>query len=265
MTETTGRTTESHEWYQDLLGAYALDALLPDEVAALETHLATCAECQAELRRLRFGANAYALVAEERSPSPELRDRLWAAISAEPNTAPAPEPVAAPVSAPVAPPIPIERARAARRLPSAPLWSRIAAAVAVILIAGLLAWNISLRSDEGGGNGTVVAELAAAPDAADQATGGEARYLKDKQVLLISLHDLPALPQGEVYQLWLIQGSTVQPSVAFQPSPEATTTVAVAANPDSFDTLAITREPGPIGSTAPTTKPFVTGEVRHET
>jgi hypothetical protein len=260
MTETTGRTTQPHEWYQDLLGAYALDALLPEETAALEAHLATCAECQAELRRLRFGANAYALVAEERSPTPELRDRLWAAISGEPNTAPEPVPAAIPI----APPIPIERARAARRLPPTPLWSRIAAAVAVILIAGLLAWNISLRSDEGGGNGTVIAQLVAAPDAADQATGGEARYLTDKQVLLISLHDLPALPQGEIYQLWFIQGSTVMPSVTFQPSPDATTTVAVATNPADFDTLAITREPGPIGSAAPTTKPVVTGVVRRD-
>jgi anti-sigma-K factor RskA len=260
MTETTGRTTQPHEWYQDLLGAYALGALLPDEAAELEAHLATCAECQAELRRLRFGANAYALVAEERSPAPELRDRLWAAISAGPHVVSEPEPVAAPV----APPISIERAHAARRLPAPPLWSRIAAVLAVILIAGLLAWNISLRSEEGGGNGTVIAQLAAAPDAADQATGGEARYLTDKQVLLISLHDLPALPQGEVYQLWLIQGSTVLPSVTFQPGPEATTTVAVAANPDTFDTLAITREPGPIGSAAPTTKPFVTGVVRRD-
>jgi len=111
----------------------------------------------------------------------------------------------------------------------------------------------------------VIAQLAAAPDAADQATGGEVRYLKDKQVLLISLHDLPALPQGEVYQLWFIQGSTVMPSVTFQPSPKATATVAVAADPTTFDTLAITREPGPIGSAAPTTKPFVLGDVRFET
>src|SRR5688572_16644774 len=84
MADTTGRTTRTHEWYQELLGAYALGALLPEEATELDAHLATCPTCPAELRLLRLGARAYALVAEERDPSPQLRDRLWAAISTVP-------------------------------------------------------------------------------------------------------------------------------------------------------------------------------------
>src|SRR4029079_8919393 len=99
------------------------------------------------------------------------------------------------------------------------------------------------------------------PDAPDQAAGGEVRCLADDQGMLIELHDLPPLAEGEVYQLWLIRGDAVAPAGTFQPSPNDTTTVAVTGNPDQYDTLAVTREPGPIGSPAPTTKPFLLGNI----
>jgi anti-sigma factor RsiW len=256
MTDTTGPTTQTHEWYQDLLGAYALGALLPDEAAAFEAHLATCPTCPEELRRLRLGVHAFALTAEERDPSAELRNRIWAATFAPAEVASVSQPhPARPVE-----PIPIEQVRTARRAPL-PLWTKIAAALAVVLIGSLLAWNIALRNDESGDQGTVVGQLAPAPDAPDQATSGEVRYLPDDQVMLVELHDLPALAEGEVYQLWLIRGDAVAPAGTFQPNPNDTTTVAVTGNPDLYDTLAVTREPGPIGSPAPTTKPFLLGNI----
>jgi anti-sigma factor RsiW len=39
----------AHENLQELLGAYALDAVEPDEVAAIERHLPTCPRCRTEL------------------------------------------------------------------------------------------------------------------------------------------------------------------------------------------------------------------------
>jgi anti-sigma factor RsiW len=262
MTDTTGPTTQAHEWYQDLLGAYALGALLPDEAAALEAHLATCPTCPEELRRLRFGAQALALTAEERDPSPDLRNRIWAATFAPVDIAPESQPVSErPMPVQPGEPIAIDQARAARGGFRTPAWMKIAAVLAVLLIGSLLAWNIALRNDESGDQGTVVGQLAPAPDAPDQATGGEVRYLADDQVMLIELHDLPALAEGEVYQLWLIRGDAVSPAGTFQPNPTDPTTVAVTANPDQYDTLAITREPGPIGSPGPTTKPFLLGNI----
>jgi hypothetical protein len=304
MADTTGRTIQTHEWYQDLLGAYALGTLLPDEAAALEEHLATCPTCPAELRQLRLGVQAYALVAEERDPSPQLRDRLWAAISTVPaadvvtprdkedesarmedeggpaadssEAYPAEPPDtdvqdeadsigATPIGRPFQRPDLLSRdeERSARNVAISPYWMRIAAALAVILIGSLIAWNVSLRGDDQGDDGTVLGQFATTADAPDPTSGGEVRYVKDKDLLLISMHDLPALGEGEVYQLWLLQGDTVSPSVTFEPSPVAgeETLVAVVANPDQFDTLAITREPGPIGSTAPTTNPILVAQV----
>jgi uncharacterized protein (TIGR03083 family) len=46
----------SHAEVVDLLGAYALDACEPDEAAAIDAHVAGCAECAAEAARLRSAA-----------------------------------------------------------------------------------------------------------------------------------------------------------------------------------------------------------------
>ena len=43
----------SHEEFQELLGAYALDAVDPEEAAAIEAHLESCPRCRDELRNHR--------------------------------------------------------------------------------------------------------------------------------------------------------------------------------------------------------------------
>src|SRR5215211_6495145 len=84
MVDSTGETTRTHDWYRDLLGAYALGALFADEAAELEVLLGNCPTCPHDLRRLRLGVHAIALSAEERDPPPGLRDRLLNAVSPVP-------------------------------------------------------------------------------------------------------------------------------------------------------------------------------------
>ena len=43
-----------HEDFQDLLGAYALDAVDPTERDEIERHLATCPRCRAEVAEHRL-------------------------------------------------------------------------------------------------------------------------------------------------------------------------------------------------------------------
>ena len=268
MTETTGRTTHPHEWYRDLLGAHALDVLLPDEAAEMGAHLASCPTCPEELRMLRLGVQAYALVAEERDPSPQLRDRLQAAISATPRRRTESTSDAYPVAIAPAPegaqakPVSIQEARAALGPNLGSIWMKIAAALVVILVGSLIAWNFSLR-DGGDAEGRVVGQFATTADAPNPDSGGEIRYLEDDNVLLLEMNDLPELAEGEVYQLWLVQGDVVLPSVTFELSPTAgeSTRVAVVSNPDQLDALAITREPGPLGSVSATTPIIMIAEI----
>lgn len=67
--------TRDHRDLQDLLGAYALDAVDPDEAAEVEEHLRSCHSCRAELAEHRSVA---ALLANTGGPAPT---GVWARIA----------------------------------------------------------------------------------------------------------------------------------------------------------------------------------------
>ena len=67
-------------------------------------------------------------------------------------------------------------------------------------------------------------------------------------ITLASLLCLFALAPGEVYQVWLIQGSTPIPSGVFAAS---SARLALAADPANYQAVAITIEHGPLGNSTP--------------
>jgi anti-sigma factor RsiW len=67
----------SHEALQDLLGAYALDAVIGEEAEAVELHLRECPRCRAAVTEFRETASLLALGHE---PAPV---RAWDAIVAQ--------------------------------------------------------------------------------------------------------------------------------------------------------------------------------------
>lgn len=79
----------THKQIQELLGAYALDAVDPDEAAAVAAHLPGCPRCQDELAGHQEAA---ALLAHVGSPAPEgvwdkIAARLGEREGAEPDAA----------------------------------------------------------------------------------------------------------------------------------------------------------------------------------
>ncbi len=79
--------------FTEQLAAYAVGALDPDELAALEAHLADCAHCRAELDRLLVAASALALSAGDAAEPPGHFARFAARLDAlPPEPAPAVEP-----------------------------------------------------------------------------------------------------------------------------------------------------------------------------
>src|SRR2546426_3004029 len=75
---------------EDILGAYALDALPGELSAEVTAHLATCSK-HAEAAELRNVAGALAFAAPEAQPSAALKTRLMDAVradSAPPTEAP---------------------------------------------------------------------------------------------------------------------------------------------------------------------------------
>jgi anti-sigma-K factor RskA len=246
-------TMARHAEARDLLGAFALGALDAQEAAAVRAHLATCAECQAEIALLWSAVDALPELVEPMEPPSGLRDSISAAILAD-STAPQTPPASIP-STPFAP-VAVEalpEGRAAEPIHPAKWWSKTtpwaaAAAILLLLSAGLLAWNLRLQEQVATTPATETIALApteVAPDAT-----GEVTYFPGDNLLLLDVRDLPPLEPGQVYEVWLLgaDGAPVPAGVFGQ----STDRHAIVADRSQFDTLAITAEPGPLGTEAPT-------------
>lgn len=235
----------AHQTLRELLGAYALGAVSNDERQTVAAHLATCAECRAELISTRIAVDALPLSLDERMPSPALRDRLEAVIQP-----PAASGWGATVPRPGAEP-PIPRRSNVRQ------WrQRVApwAAAAVLLLAvslGSLAWNVQLRRELD--QRETVQTIALQPDQAVAGADARMSYMAESGVVVVTLENAPPLDPGEVYQLWLYEGDTPQPFGVFAPGSDR---CALTVDPAQYQTLAITAEPGPVGMPQPTTNPI---------
>lgn len=149
-------------------------------------------------------------------------------------------------------PVPIPLASAASRRMSTRLLMSLAAIALVAIVSGALIGRYFL-ADNGGsdqGQGRQIALNFTGPLTSDTA---RLTYFAKTDVLVLSAPDLPAAPEGHVYQVWLIAGDKPAPVGTMGPDGYATV-----ADISKYDALAITIEPGPIGSDTPTTTPFVT-------
>ena len=86
-----GPMSSDHQDLRDLLPAYALGALDPDEQRAVEAHLSTCESCQQELERCQELSSGLLLAAPPVAPPSRLRQGLQAQLAAgrAPRRAPA--------------------------------------------------------------------------------------------------------------------------------------------------------------------------------
>ena len=243
-----------HDEIRQLLGAFALDAVEPDETAAIEAHLATCPRCRDEVREHREVA---ALLAYAGSSAPEgMWDRLAAKLDAAP-----------PASAAPALGLMLGSEAGGRAVGRRRRGSRVAAAVAAAaVVAGLGAGGLQVQSalrsqddqiekvaqalSEEGARARLVREAAAAAlaDGArevhlltpDRAPLADAVVLADGTGYLID-KGAPSLPDGRTYQLWAVTGGQ-KLSLGV---PGRDLDVLTFRVPDATDALALTVEQAP--------------------
>ncbi len=199
---------------RELLGAYALDAVPPDEREAIEAHLEGCGlhEEVVSLRAAAFGLGA---AAPARTPPPELESRIMQAALA---TRPASRP-----SAPAA----ARRGPRLARLRSAPA---LAAALAIVAV-GLGAWVAVLLA--GGDDGQELARSSAGVEEQEvlrqytysyRGRGGETSLQIETVVgegpASVEVGGLARLPAEEAYHLWLIRDERWLRIGFFNTSPE---------------------------------------------
>lgn len=208
-----------HDRLGELAGSYALGALRADERQAFEAHLATCVECRREVREAAAVAEGLGRAVDPQEPPAGLRDRVLAAAVASPRKEPSWD----------------------DGVPGRPLasWLLLAASLAAVAL-GLYAWTLQTRlrateaelrsaqaelaalvtqvaalrrvtSDEA----SRTAEVLAAPDVvrvdlagqgpAPQASGRA--FYSPSRGLVFTATNLPSLPAGRVYQLWVVTAS----------------------------------------------------------
>ncbi|HZQ24542.1 MAG TPA: anti-sigma factor [Terriglobales bacterium] len=247
-----------HEQFADDLAMYALGSLSGDERTALEKHLQDCATCRRELDVLRGDMALLALSTTGPVPPARSRKRLADAIAAEPR-----------------------RTRRSRPRSWALLPWAVAAALAVV---ALVFWrsNSELRDTMSGlrqQSEEQQLQLQQARDIVSTLTAtdalrvtlvaaktppqpqGKAIYVRDRSSLVFLATNLPALPPGKAYELWLIpvSGAPV-PAGVFKPDVHGSATVLNPPLPPRAEAkaFAITMEPEQ-GSPAPTSQPIMLG------
>jgi anti-sigma-K factor RskA len=212
----------AHDELKHDAAAYALGVLEPAERAAFEAHLASCAECAAEVRQLRVAASALPYAVPQASPPPSLRARVLfqAARGAGSSNA-----------ATNAGPVTFLRER--RGLPA---WLQIAAMLVIGAGVAVYAQRMQARVSnleaqlqqaqaQVASADRLTAELRtvafraqsamgvfAAPDVAridltgqPVAASARARALWSRQRgMVFTVASLPPLPAGRVYQVWVV-------------------------------------------------------------
>ncbi|MEX0683278.1 MAG: anti-sigma factor [Dehalococcoidia bacterium] len=232
--------------FEEISGAYALGALTDDELIAANDHLASCDQHH-EMGELQAVAAGLAAAAPERAPPPALKSRLMDAIRAE-SSSEASEP-AFTTEAP-------SRGflHAIRGLFARPAFGGYALSGALaIVIAALAVWNVTLQSSEDEVSGEVVSQLSGQ-------SSGEFIVLKNHDLALLEIDDLPPLDSSQVYQLWAITDGQPASLGAFSKQSPGNVRTAIPFDPAGVDSIAITVEPAP-GSQQPTSDPVVTGDL----
>jgi anti-sigma factor RsiW len=186
--------------YQENLPAYSLGALDADELAALESHIATCEDCKAELTEYQAISTGLLHALPPQTPPARLRRNLLTQL-------------------------PSASKRTVRLIPQFnrfPLGQLINAAVVLALIA-MNAYSTSqireLRQQQDALAERMLAEQAAIGMLAFPATQiytitsdvqnltGSALVNKDRTTAVLLLWNLPEVDPTQIYQIWLINAS----------------------------------------------------------
>ena len=231
-----------------LSGAYALDALTPEEAGAFEAHLEGCAACRSEVREFREVVAAMGEQSWASAPR-SLRADVLAAAERTPQDRPPARVEDAPVT---------DLASRRRRSPALLL------AAAVAVIAAAVGGIIGVRGL--GGDGSQVDPLPSAaravfnaPDASQvavrTANGGTLHVAVSatRQEMAVDARDLPRLDDRHVYQLWAVHDGLMTSAAVLGEDAAG----AAMGMPSQGTEIAVTVEPGD-GSRQPTGEPIAT-------
>jgi anti-sigma-K factor RskA len=234
-------TAPSHSELKGQAGAYALDALDADERVAFEAHLAGCDECAEEVHALRGVADALGRSVPGRTPRPELRQRVLASFRGAPGAAPTVTggilrawlPLAAMLALTIG--IGIYAARLQERV------AELQSAMGVLAAPDLVSIDLSGQ--------------APAPAASARALWSRARGM------VFTASNLPPLPAGRVYQVWVVTAQAPISAGLLTPDPGGAGQTFFSTPPDIPPPAAVAVSIEPVGGvSAPTGQIYLVGK-----
>ena len=232
-----------HDRYEDDAGAYVLGALTELEAQAFERHLAGCSECQGEVERLRFAAEALPRSVQQFAAPATLKSALMEAVEGDARSS-----------------------TTARRRGLAALVPRLPrlgaglrpslAAAALLLIVGMLAGYAFKAADEDGGGEVVAAEVdrSRVPDGSASLVVPE-----EDEGAVLRVAGMPSPGHTRVYKVWLKRGDEVAGSSLFSVGPDGRGAAAIPEDLGDVDAVLVTRERP--AAVAPTEDPVITVDV----
>lgn len=265
--------TLSHDEALELAGLYALDALTPDEKAAVDAHVAACALDHSEIAELGGVTPALATSVEPIEAPTALKASVLAAYRTDVASAPALAPAPAPKAAGAVRRDVVVPAPAARRW-QAPNWMGwAAAALALVLLAVLSVYGLNLRQQADQANqraqqiaaavaamsapGSQVAILHGTGSAAD--VNGFAAFPASGGGYMV-MTDVPDAPSGMTYQAWYIVDGTPSSAGLMAVGPDGNLVASGLQPLPGTQVVAVTLEPSG-GSDQPTSAPIIVGNV----
>ena len=266
-------SASDHDTLRELTGLHVLGALTGEEREAFAAHLTTCAECREEVHVFQPIVDGLAIAVPFREPPARLKERIMARVGAPSSTAPS-------------------ASREIRTSGMHPAWL---AAAATSVCAAILGYTTFDRQRRIAGLETRLAEVTAranasqalianvqqtaaaaqsslailmAPDvarvdlagqrAAPQASGRV--YWSRSRGLVFTASNLPPLPAGKVYQLWVVTPEAPVSAGLLRPDDTGSVTTTIR-TPSTLATpvaMAVTIEPDG-GVPAPTGEKYLVG------
>lgn len=226
-----------------LSGAYAIDALSPEEAKRFSSHLQACPACRQEVRELQAAA-ARLGASEAATPPAHLKARVISAAAEHPQLPPRVRHRGTEM-----------RRRRQKWLPRL----MVAAAAAVLIVAGAIGYDqLQAPEDHDDQLATGVVRVFEAPDAHHATTptsiGGTVSVATAPSLNKMALDTdrLPDLEDDKVYQLWTIADGTAASAGLLIPDRGAAMEL-----PGEGTMVALTVEPAG-GSEQPTSEPIMT-------
>jgi anti-sigma-K factor RskA len=251
------------EQFEELSGAYVLDAVTPDERQEAEAHLAQCMKCTRLVQELRSAVAFLPLSIPQVNPPPSLESRVISAIQEDIGLTAMPTQRSRIVQLP-------RRARRQRWLP------RVLVAAAVLmfcLLGGMGALNLSLshqvtalqqqlvQARTSTAKTYKVQGQTSAPGAS-----GTLVYFPSQNVTVLVMHGLPQLTGNQVYQGWLIQTKNSIPvmvtSIGLLNNQNGTASLAFPGNVIGYEITAVSIEHGPRASITPSKQVIAEGSLQ---